>query len=49
MKKTLLLLVTAWEALLVVLLSPLSATGPLAGLGLRTGWGWTRPGGWAAS
>jgi hypothetical protein len=26
--------VTAWEALLVVLLSPLSATGPLAGLGL---------------
>jgi hypothetical protein len=28
------LLVTAWEALLVVLLSPLSATGPLAGLGL---------------
>jgi hypothetical protein len=34
MKKTLLLLVTAWEALLVVLLSPLSATGPLAGLGL---------------
>ncbi|RME36501.1 MAG: hypothetical protein D6793_05675, partial [Thermoflexia bacterium] len=26
--------VVAWEALLVVLLSPLSATGPLAGLGL---------------
>ena len=34
MKKSLLLLVTAWEALLVVLLSPLSPTGPLAGLGL---------------
>ena len=32
--KSLLVLVTAWEALLVVLLSPLSATGPLAGLGL---------------
>lgn len=32
--QSLLLLVTAWEALLVVLLSPLSATGPLAGLGL---------------
>jgi len=32
--ESLLLLVTAWEALLVVLLSPLSATGPLAGLGL---------------
>ena len=31
---SLLFLVTAWEALLVVLLSPLSATGPLAGLGL---------------
>ncbi len=32
--ESLLWAVTAWEALLVVLLSPLSATGPLAGLGL---------------
>jgi len=32
--ESLLLLVTAWEALLVVLLSLLSATGPLSGLGL---------------
>lgn len=32
--KTLLWFVTAWTALLVVLLSPLSATGPLTGLGL---------------
>ncbi|MGB9888641.1 MAG: hypothetical protein ACPLTQ_03105, partial [Anaerolineae bacterium] len=32
--ESLLWTVVAWEALLVVLLSPLSATGPLAGLGL---------------
>ncbi len=32
--ESLLWAVVAWEALLVVLLSPLSATGPLAGLGL---------------
>jgi|GEM_PF-3167571 len=32
--ESLLLLVTTWEALVIVLLSPLSAAGPLAGLGL---------------